>query len=284
MPSARGRRTAVPLLHARLPYKAPRILAIALPIKGLCGCPYRSNPIAATIMGDVSARARNSHRSRRRQPRSPAAELAPTLADAGPLRRAVADLALHALVKARHIDDHALVRALADPLTLVAGLDAEADGAPLDFHNLRRRNDGEPHRCRRKMAHVEPDPEALMPGGQEGFCRCQCGGLDQADHHRGGQHGDPIRSDARRRVLRRNDEAGTADQAGMDGREVKIGHGVPIEVRDRASERTIAPWAPWAPRSAGRDGVRGRVGTGVVTSPTQPPRVFRGSHDGPADP
>ena len=72
---------------------------------------------------------------------------------------------MHAVVKARHIDDHALVEAVADGLALIAGLDPEADGAPLDFHNLRRGNDREPHRCRREMAHVEPDAEALMPRG-----------------------------------------------------------------------------------------------------------------------
>src|SRR5262249_42924473 len=115
-----------------------------------------------------------------------------------------------AVVKARHVDDHALVQAVTDGLALIAGLDVEAEGAPLDFHHLRRRNDREPHRSRREMANVEPDPKALMPRGQEGLCRCQCGGLEQADHHRGGQHGDPTRADARCRVLRPNDEAGTA--------------------------------------------------------------------------
>src|SRR5262249_60961561 len=72
----------------------------------------------------------------RRPPRSPGRCPHPPrepLPNAGPLWRAAPDLALHTIVKARHVDAHALVGALADGPAPAAGLDAEADGAPLAF-------------------------------------------------------------------------------------------------------------------------------------------------------
>src|SRR5215475_9466544 len=183
MPSTRGRRTAVPPLHAPPIQGAPHL--------GNCTAGQRPlllltslHPTVAIMATPKSLRQPcTSERSNCDLSGSMVVELAPPLPMLWPTN---ADLALHTLVKACHVDDHALVSAVADRLTLVACLDAEADGAPLDFYYLRRRNDGEPHRCRRKMAHVEPDPEALMPRRQEWFCRCQCGSLDQTDHHRGG--------------------------------------------------------------------------------------------------
>ncbi len=65
-------------------------------------------------------------RGRRRRPR-----LLCAVRQSGNSARA-RQLALHALVEARHVDDHALMRAAADRLALVAGLDAEGDGAALD--------------------------------------------------------------------------------------------------------------------------------------------------------
>ena len=95
---------------------------------------------------------------------------------------------------------------------------------PSTRRDLRRRRDGEAHRRRREVAHVEVDAEALMSRRQQVLHRRQRGRLDHVDHHRRRQHRDPPRADARRRVLRRHHEFGGAGQAGADGGEVDGGH------------------------------------------------------------
>ena len=71
---------------------------------------------------------------------------------------------MHALVEARHVDDDALVRALADRLALIADRNAEADGATLDARDLRGRRHREPYRRRREMAYVQAYAETLISG------------------------------------------------------------------------------------------------------------------------
>ena len=129
-------------------------------------------------------------------------------------------LALHAIVETRHVDDHALVRALADRLALVASLDAKADGAAFDAGYLRARRDAQAHRRRRKVAHVEPDAEALMPFGEQMLHRRQRSRLDHVDHHRRRQHRNPPRADARRGMLRRDNEVCGAREADADAGEI----------------------------------------------------------------
>ena len=115
---------------------------------------------------------------------------------------------------------------VADYLTLIAGFDAEGDGAALDGLDLRGRRDSEAHRRGREMAHVEMDAEALMSLRQQMLDRRQRRRLDHVDHHRRRQHRDAAGAHPGRRVLRRHDEIGGAGEAGTDGGEIESGHAI----------------------------------------------------------
>src|SRR5581483_3629029 len=130
------------------------------------------------------------------------------------------DLALDALVEFLHVDDHALVRAVADQLPLVARLDLEADRASADFQHHRARRDAHADRRRGDMAHVEQRAEALVAGGQKALHRGERRGLDDVDHHRRGEDVDRAAAHARRGVLLGDDEPGLSREAGPDRREV----------------------------------------------------------------
>src|SRR5450631_987963 len=95
----------------------------------------------------------------------------------GPLARRLAPyLALNAFVEALDADDDALVRAAAYCLHFVVGLDAEFYGAAFEADDLGGSGDAQADRCRRHMADVEMDAEALMAGRQEMFYGGQRGG------------------------------------------------------------------------------------------------------------
>ena len=124
---------------------------------------------------------------------------------------------------------------------------------------------------RRVVADVELYAEALMTRWQQVLHRRQRGRLDQVDHHRGRQHRDAPRADARGRVLGPHRHLGGPRQARMDGGKVERGHqttlkffGIPIGLgilrvhrlqrlaHDRRNRRVARPLA------VGRDHVPGR--------------------------
>src|SRR3954447_1828926 len=76
--------------------------------------------------------------------------------------RSGAQLLLDALVKARDIDDDALVRAVPDRLLLVVGLDLEYERAAVDPQQFGRRPDAHSDRGGGEMADIEVDAETLM--------------------------------------------------------------------------------------------------------------------------
>src|ERR1700724_3423489 len=104
-------------------------------------------------------------------------------------------LALDAFVEALDADDDALVRAAANCLHFVAGLDAEFYGAAFEADDLGCGGDAQADRCRRHMADVEMDAEALVARRQEGLDGGERSRLDDIDHHRRRQHRDAARTD-----------------------------------------------------------------------------------------
>src|SRR6476469_5488767 len=76
-------------------------------------------------------------------------------------------LALHPLVELRDIDDHPLVRAVADQLALVMRLDPESEGAAIDLCKCGRGRDPHADRGSGDVADVEDRAEALVAARQE---------------------------------------------------------------------------------------------------------------------
>src|SRR3984957_17874687 len=131
-------------------------------------------------------------------------------------RRLAPHLALHAFVEALDADDDALVRAAADCLHFVVGLDAEFYGAAFEADDLGGGGDAQADRCRRHMADVEMDAEALMARRQEVFDGGERSGLDDVDHHRRRQHRDAARADERGGMFGADHDLGCAGEAGRD--------------------------------------------------------------------
>src|SRR5262249_58730499 len=76
-------------------------------------------------------------------------------------------LVLHTLVEAGDIDHDPLVRAVADRLLLVVGLDPEQQSAAVDAGQLGGGAHAHSDRRGREVPHVETDAEALMPSRQQ---------------------------------------------------------------------------------------------------------------------
>src|SRR5437868_8753367 len=92
-------------------------------------------------------------------------------------------LLLHALVESLHVDHDPLVQAVADEFTLVARLDAKGERAAVDLHELGAGGHAHPDRRGRNMAHVEMDPQRLVPRRKKLFAAGQRRSLEQVDHH-----------------------------------------------------------------------------------------------------
>ena len=106
-----------------------------------------------------------------------------------------------ARIEAGDIDDDPLVRAAADRLLFVAGLDPKRERASLDGGQFGRGVGAHSDRRGREVADVEVNAEALMPGGQQMLDRRERRRFDQIDHDRGGEHRHQPAADAGRGVF-----------------------------------------------------------------------------------
>jgi len=118
------------------------------------------------------------------------------------------DLALHALIEARNVNDDALVRAISDRFLVIAGLDPERQGAVVDRDQLSGCSHPHPDRCCREMSYVEVDPKTLMSGRQEALDGRECCRLNHIDHDRGRQHRYKPAANAGRRVFNADQKVG----------------------------------------------------------------------------
>src|SRR3954468_24580909 len=125
-------------------------------------------------------------------------------------------LALHPLVELLDVDHHPLVRAVADQLALVVGLDPEGKGAAIDLFKCGGGRDAHADRRGGDVPDVEDGAEALIAGREEALNRSECRRLHEIDHHRRGEHADRAAAHARRRVLARNDKPGLPSEAGLE--------------------------------------------------------------------
>src|SRR5512136_2967915 len=66
-----------------------------------------------------------------------------------------ASFGVETLIETHHVDHHALVRAVADLLDLVASTDLEFDAAAIDFGHFRVCNNPAADRSCRQMPHVD---------------------------------------------------------------------------------------------------------------------------------
>src|SRR5262249_45158701 len=107
-------------------------------------------------------------------------------------------------VEARSADDDAPMGAAADWLEFVARGNAEGDGATLNLRHLRGCRDPQSDRCRRGMAHIELNAQALMSARKQLLDRGERRRFDEIDHHWRRQDRDPARADKGRGMLRSN--------------------------------------------------------------------------------
>ena len=115
---------------------------------------------------------------------------------------------MHALIEAGHIDHDALVRAVADGLFFITGLDPKRKRAAVDGGQLGGGANSHTHRRGSEMPDVEMNTEALVPFGQELLHRGERRRLDDIDHHRSGQYGYASAADPRGRMLDPNEQVG----------------------------------------------------------------------------
>jgi redox-sensitive bicupin YhaK (pirin superfamily) len=132
-------------------------------------------------------------------------------------------LLLDTLIKARDIDDHALVTAVPDRLLIVVRLDLEYERAAIDSDQFRRRADAHPDWSGGEVADIEMDAETLMTVREEVLDCRQRGSLDHIDHDWSGKHGHPPAADAGSCVFHADQQVCRSLHPGLQMRQVDHG-------------------------------------------------------------
>src|SRR5262249_44030164 len=129
-------------------------------------------------------------------------------------RSLITVLVLHALVEPRHVDDQALMQALAYGLAFVVRPEAEGKRPALDLYELGMRPHSHADRRGGEMPHVEMDSHGLESRRHVPLSSLECGRFHQIHHDRRVEDADPRRTPKRRRIggadddLRRSTEPG----------------------------------------------------------------------------
>ena len=94
--------------------------------------------------------------------------------------------------------------------------DVKGDRPAFDTRYLRCCYHTQSDRGRRGVTDIEPNAEALVAARKKVFDSGERRTFDDIDHNRGRQHGDPSRSDERRRMLGADDDFSCAGESGDD--------------------------------------------------------------------
>src|SRR5262249_24214788 len=121
-------------------------------------------------------------------------------------RSLITVLVLHALVEPRHVDDQALMQALAYGLAFVVRPEAEGTRPALDLYELGMRPHSHADRRGGEMPHVEMDSHGLESRRHVPLRSLECGRFHQIHHDRRGENADLAATHMRRSIAGADDD------------------------------------------------------------------------------